>query len=85
MAVVKLSKSTFEEWKQGMDEDTEMDGLFMRDVMLAKVDDHTAILCADVFDRDLQKTMLTDPAFLEIHEQMGIEVIEYELTPAPTP
>ena len=25
-------------------EDTEMDGLFMRDVMLAKVDDHTAML-----------------------------------------
>ena len=42
-------------------------------------------LNGDVFDRDLQKTMLIDPAFLEIHEQMGIEVIEYELTPVPTP
>ena len=85
MAVVKLSKSTFEEWKQGMDEDAEMTQMFMRDVIIGKDDDYTAIVCADVFDRDLQQTMLTDPAFLEIHEQMGIEVIEYELTPAPTP
>ena len=54
MAVIKLNKCTFDEWKKEMEEDTEMDGLFMRDVMLAKVDDHTAILCADVFDRDLQ-------------------------------
>ena len=85
MAVIKLNKCTFDEWKKEMEEDTEMDGLFMRDVMLAKVDDHTAILCADVFDQELQKTMLSDPAFLEIHEQMGIEFTEYELKPAPTP
>ena len=83
MAVIKLNKCTFDEWKKEMEEDTEMDGLFMRDVMLAKVDDHTAILCADVFDQELQKTMLSDPAFLEIHEQMGIEFTEYELQPAP--
>ena len=51
---------------------------------LAKADKHTAILCADVFDRELQKRMLSDPAFLEIHEQMGIEFTEYELKPAPT-
>ena len=52
--------------------------------MLAKAGEHTAILCADVFDRELQKMMLSDPAFLEIHEQMGIEFTEYELKPAPT-
>ena len=67
-----------------MEEDTEMDGLFMRDVMLAKAGENTAILCADVFDRELQKMMLSDPAFIEIHEQMGIEFTEYELKPAPT-
>ena len=85
MAVVKLNKCTFDEWKHEMDEEAEKDGLFMKDVMIGKVDDHTAIMCADVFDRELQKTMLSDPAFLEIHEQMGIEFTEYELKPAPTP
>ena len=84
MAVIKFNKCTFDEWKKEMEEDTEMDGLFMRDVMLAKAGEHTAILCADVFDRELQKRMLSDPAFLEIHEQMGIEFTEYELKPAQT-
>ena len=51
MAVIKFNKCTFDEWKKEMEEDTEMDGLFMRDVMLAKAGEHTAILCADVFDR----------------------------------
>ena len=54
LAVVKLSKSTFEEWKQGMDEDAEMTQMFMRDVMIGKVDDYTAIVCAVVFDPELQ-------------------------------
>ena len=85
MAVIKFNKCTFDEWKKEMEEDTEMDGLFMKDVMIAKVDDHTAIMCADVFDRELQKTMLSDPSFLEIHEQMGIEFTGYELQPASVP
>ena len=60
------------------------DGLYMRDVMIGKVDDHTAIMCADVFDRELQKKMLSDPAFIEMSEMMGIECIEYELKPTST-
>ena len=47
MAVIKFNKCTFDEWKKEMEEDTEMDGLFMRDVMLAKAGEHTAILCAE--------------------------------------
>ena len=84
MFVLKFNKCTFDEWKHEMDEDTEMDGLFMRDVMIGKVDDHTAIMCADVFDRELQKKMLSDPAFIEMSEMMGIECIEYELKPTST-
>ena len=68
-----------------MDEEAEKDGLFMEDVMIGKVDDHTAIMCADVFDRELQKKMLSDPAFIEMSEMMGIEHVEYEIKPASTP
>ena len=68
-----------------MNEEAEKDGLFMRDVMIGKVDDHTAIMCADVFDLELQKTMLSDPAFIEMSEMMGIEHVEYEIKPASTP
>ena len=70
--VLKFNKCTFDEWKHEMDEEAEKDGLFMRDVMIGKVDDHTAIMCADVFDRELQKKMLSDPAFIEMSEMTGI-------------
>ena len=72
MAVIKFNKCTFDEWKHEMDEEAEKDGLFIRDVMIGKVDDHTAIMCADVFDREVQKKMLSDPAFIEMSEMTGI-------------
>ena len=64
-----------------MDEEAEIDGLFMRDMMTGKVNDHTAIMYADVFHRELQKKMLSDLAFIEMSEMMGIEYVEYELKP----
>ncbi len=66
-------------------DDKDRDAFFMRDVMIGKVDGHTAIICADVFDRELQKKMLSDPALIEIYEAQGIEYVAYELNPAPTP
>ena len=88
MIVAKLNKTNFNEWKQGYIDsldDKDRDAFFMRDVMIGKVDEHTAIICADVFDRELQKKILSDPALIEIHETLGIEYVEYELNPAPTP
>ena len=73
VAVVKLSKSTFEEWKQGMDEDAEMTQMFMRDVMIGKVDDYTAIVSADVFDPELQRQYMSDSALQEMAEMYGAE------------
>ena len=56
MAVVKLTKCTFDEWNE-LQKDEAMDSLWCRDVMVAKVDDHTAIVCMEVFDRHLMETL----------------------------
>ena len=82
--VLKFNRCTFDEWKHEMDEEAEKGGLFIRDIMIGKVDDHTAIMCADVFDREVQKKMLSDPAFIEMSEMTGIQYVEYELKPTST-
>ena len=53
----------------------------MRDMMTGKVNDHNAIMYADVFHRELQKKMLSDLAFIEMSEMMGIKYVEYDLKP----
>ena len=79
--VHKFCKCIFDEWKHELDEKAEIDGLFMRDMMTGKVNDHTAIMYADVFHRELQKKMLSNPASIEMSEMMGIEYVEYKLKP----
>ena len=69
----KFCKCIFDEWKHELDEEAEIDGLFMRDVMIGKVDDHTAIMCADVFDPELQQQYMSDPALQEMAEMYGAE------------
>ena len=81
MRVHKFCKCIFYEWKHELDEEAEIDGLFMRDMMTGKVNDHTAIMYTDVFHQELQKKMLSDLAFIEMSEMMGIEYVEYELKP----
>ena len=84
MAVVKLTKCTFDEWNE-LQKDEDMDSLWCRDVKVAKVDDHTAIVCMEVFDRHLMETLFSDPAMKEATETYGIEHTFYELKPASTP
>ena len=84
MAVVKLNKCTFDEWNE-LQTDEDMDGLWCRDVMVAKVDDHTAIVCIKVFDHHLMETLFSDTAMKEATETYGIKHTFYELKPASNP
>ena len=72
MAVVKLTKCTFDEWNE-LQKDEDMDSLWCREVMVANVDDHTAIVCIEVFDPELQQQYMSDPALQEMAEMYGAE------------
>ena len=50
MIVVKMKKTNYTEWKKLFDGDAEMRSKFMRDALVGKVDENTAIVTADIFD-----------------------------------
>ena len=58
---------------------------FMRDVLVGKVDENTAVVTADIFDPEGMKQALSDPELGKIIEEMGIEHTIYMLQPAPVP
>ena len=57
----------------GNGRNAEVTQMFMRDVMIGKVDDYTAIVCAAVFDPELQQQYMSDPALQEMAEMYGAE------------
>ena len=67
------------------DGDAENRAKFMRDALVGKVDENTAVVTADIFDPEGMKQALSDPELGKIFEEMGIEHTIYMLQPAPVP
>ena len=67
------------------DGDAENRAKFMRDALVAKVDENTAIVTADIFDPEGMKQALSDPEMDKRLEEMGVERTIYMLQPAPIP
>ena len=85
MIVVKNTKTNYTEWKKLFDGDAENRAKFMRDALVGKVDENTAVVTADVFDPEGMKQTLSDPELGKRLEEMGIEHTIYMLQPAPVP
>ena len=58
---------------------------FVRDALVGKVDENTAVVTADIFDPEGMKQALSDPELGKRLEEMGIEHTIYMLQPAPVP
>ena len=67
------------------DGDAEKRTKFMKDVLVGKVDENTAVVTADIFDPEGMKRAFSDPEFGKILEEMGVEHTIYMLQPAPLP
>jgi len=85
MLVVKMTKSNYTEWKKLFDEDAEKQEKFMKDALVGKIDENTAVVTADIFDPEGMQTHISDPEQSKIFEEMGIEHTIYMLQPAPVP
>ena len=85
MLVVKMTKSNYTEWKKLFDEDAEKQEKFMKDILVGKIDENTAVVTADIFDPEGMQTHISDPDQSKIFEEMGIEHTIYMLQPAPVP
>ena len=85
MIIVKLKKTNYTEWKKFFDGNAEIRAKFMRDALVGKVDENTAIVTADIFDPEGMKQTLSDPELGKRLEEMGIEHTIYMLQPAPVP
>jgi hypothetical protein len=85
MLVVKMTKSNYTEWKKLFDEDAEKQEKFMKDTLVGKIDENTAVVTADIFDPEGMQTHISGPEQSKIFEEMGIEHTIYMLQPAPVP
>ena len=84
MIVLKMKNCTYDDWKKAFDADAEMQAEFMRETIVGKVDEQTAIVSSDVFAPEKMQQLMSDPEFKQLEEEMGLEHTVYFLQPATT-
>ena len=49
LIIVKIKNTTYDEWKKKFDSDAEVQSQMMRNTIVGKVDDETAMISTEVF------------------------------------
>ena len=63
MIVLKMKNCTYDDWKKAFDADAEMQAKFVRETIVGKVDEQTAIVSADVFATEKMQQLMSAPDF----------------------
>ena len=63
MIVLKMKNCTYDDWKKAFDADAEMQAEFVRETIVGKVDEQTAIVSADVFATEKMQQLMSAPDF----------------------
>ena len=50
LIIVKISNVTYDEWKKKFDSDAEVQSKMMRNTLVGRVDENTAMISTEVFD-----------------------------------
>jgi hypothetical protein len=68
----KDEKNKLYRMKKLFDGEADNRAKFVRDALVGKVDENTAVVTADIFDPEGMKQALSDPELGKIIEEMGI-------------
>jgi len=53
LIILNIKNTTYDEWKKKFDEDSEVQSQMMRNTIVGKVDDNTAMISTEVFNPEL--------------------------------
>ena len=85
VVIIKMTKSNYDEWLEILDGDAERSAKFMKDDMVGKVDDNTAIVFADIFDSEGMRKEMSNPELQQMLEEKGIKHTMFMVQPVPPP
>ena len=81
LIIARFSKVSYEEWLAAFEADGKMRSKFMKNDVVGKVNDYTAVIKTTIFDQEAMEEAMAI-RMPELVEQMGIEHEMFVLTPA---
>ena len=80
LIIVKIKITTYDEWKKKFDADAEVQSQMMRNTIVGKVDDETAMISAEVFNPDMVGQFMSSDEFRQMEKKLGLSHEVYQLT-----
>ena len=80
LIIVKIKNTTYDEWKKKFDSDSEVHSEMMRNTIVGKVDDETAMISTEVFNPDMVGQFMSSDDFKQMEEELGLSHEVYQLT-----
>ena len=83
--IVRMEKTTFEQWHEVFKGDAEAQATFMRNTLVGRVDERTAIVSTEIFDMAVMGAFMSDPRMAELEAEMGLTHEVYTMAPMGPP
>ena len=80
LIIVNIKNTTYDEWKKKFDEDSEVQSQMMRNTIVGKVDDNTAMISTEVFNPELVGQFMSSDEFKQMEQELGLSHDVYQLT-----
>ena len=80
LIIVNIKNTTYDEWKKKFDEDSEVQSQMMRNTIVGKVDDNTAMVSTEVFNPEMVVQFMSSDEFKKMEQELGLSHDVYQLT-----
>ena len=80
LIIVKIKNTTYDEWKKKFDSDAEVQSEMMRNTIVGKVNDETAMISTEVFNPDMVGQFMSSDHFKQMEKELGLSHEVYQLT-----
>ena len=80
LILVKIINVTYDEWKKKFDSDADAQSKMMRNTLVGKVDDNTAMISTEIFDQEKVGQFMSSDEFKIMEQELGLSHEVYQLT-----
>ena len=80
LILVKISNVTYNEWKKKFDSDADAQSKMMRNTLVGKVDDNTAMISTEIFDQEMVGQFMSSDEFKKMEQELGLSHVVYQLS-----
>ena len=80
LIIVNIKNTTYDEWKKKFDDDSEVQSQMMRNTIVGKVDDNTAMISTEVFNPEMVGQFMSSDEFKQMEQELGLSHDVYQIT-----